>query len=186
MVPANAALRIRAILDFEEEGGEKRTAGDEWLFEGPGTDSYREHVIAAGFNSVLKPIFELISKALSQPKWKTRCDNFRIKLLFCLKKTKTFEKSLHIAFWVMIIHCALTVAWTCLFHLQTGSVGHGFVEFIHKLNGPVLISVIVVFLVIFAVIFFQEFIYARHRKLRAIKQLQPGTMEDWSCIVFVL
>lgn len=37
VVPANAALRIRAILDFEDEGGEKRTAGDEWLFEGPGT-----------------------------------------------------------------------------------------------------------------------------------------------------
>ncbi|BFZ18950.1 hypothetical protein BsWGS_21989 [Bradybaena similaris] len=37
VVPANSALRIRAILDFEEENGEKRTAGDEWLFEGPGT-----------------------------------------------------------------------------------------------------------------------------------------------------
>ena len=41
VVPANAALRIRAILDFEEEGGEKRTAGDEWLFEGPGIVSYK-------------------------------------------------------------------------------------------------------------------------------------------------
>ncbi|KAK6967558.1 major vault protein [Biomphalaria glabrata] len=37
VVPANSALRIRAILDFEDENGEKRTAGDEWLFEGPGT-----------------------------------------------------------------------------------------------------------------------------------------------------
>uniref|UniRef100_A0A672F5Q0 Major vault protein n=1 Tax=Salarias fasciatus TaxID=181472 RepID=A0A672F5Q0_SALFA len=26
-----------ALLDFEEEGGERRVAGDEWLFEGPGT-----------------------------------------------------------------------------------------------------------------------------------------------------
>ncbi|KAH9525551.1 hypothetical protein Btru_001682 [Bulinus truncatus] len=37
VVPANSALRIRAILDFEDDSGEKRTAGDEWLFEGPGT-----------------------------------------------------------------------------------------------------------------------------------------------------
>lgn len=37
VVPANAALRIRAVLDYEDAEGEKRTAGDEWLFEGPGT-----------------------------------------------------------------------------------------------------------------------------------------------------
>uniref|UniRef100_A0A0B7A6U1 Major vault protein n=3 Tax=Arion vulgaris TaxID=1028688 RepID=A0A0B7A6U1_9EUPU len=36
IVPANSALRIRAILEFED-GDETRTAGDEWLFEGPGT-----------------------------------------------------------------------------------------------------------------------------------------------------
>ena len=36
VVPANSALRIRAILDFETDDGEKRVAGDEWLFEGPG------------------------------------------------------------------------------------------------------------------------------------------------------
>ena len=36
VVPANSALRLRAILDFEDQTGEKRTAGDEWLFEGPG------------------------------------------------------------------------------------------------------------------------------------------------------
>ena len=36
VVQANTALRIRAILDFEEEDGMKRVAGDEWLFEGPG------------------------------------------------------------------------------------------------------------------------------------------------------
>ena len=35
VVPADAALRIRAILDFED-GEVKRIAGDEWLFEGPG------------------------------------------------------------------------------------------------------------------------------------------------------
>jgi len=35
-VPANCALRLQAILDFEDDGGDKRVAGDEWLFEGPG------------------------------------------------------------------------------------------------------------------------------------------------------
>ena len=40
VVPANSALRLRAILDFEDsESGSKRTAGDEWLFEGPGKKS---------------------------------------------------------------------------------------------------------------------------------------------------
>ena len=34
---ANSASRLRAMLDFESESGEKRVAGDEWLFEGPGT-----------------------------------------------------------------------------------------------------------------------------------------------------
>lgn len=37
VVAPNSALRLRAILDFEDDLGEKRTAGDEWLFEGPGT-----------------------------------------------------------------------------------------------------------------------------------------------------
>ena len=36
VVDANSALRLKAVLDFEEEDGMKRTAGDEWLFEGPG------------------------------------------------------------------------------------------------------------------------------------------------------
>ena len=36
VVAPNSALRLRAILDFEDDLGEKRTAGDEWLFEGPG------------------------------------------------------------------------------------------------------------------------------------------------------
>uniref|UniRef100_A0A8C9T0Q9 Major vault protein n=1 Tax=Scleropages formosus TaxID=113540 RepID=A0A8C9T0Q9_SCLFO len=36
IVYPNTALRLQALLDFEEEGGEKRLAGDEWLFEGPG------------------------------------------------------------------------------------------------------------------------------------------------------
>lgn len=36
VVPADSALRLKAILDFEDAGGKKRVAGDEWLFEGPG------------------------------------------------------------------------------------------------------------------------------------------------------
>ena len=36
VVPANTALRLRAILDFQEDDGTRRVAGDEWLFEGPG------------------------------------------------------------------------------------------------------------------------------------------------------
>jgi len=31
------ALRLKAIRDFVDEEGKKRTAGDEWLFPGPGT-----------------------------------------------------------------------------------------------------------------------------------------------------
>ncbi|XP_034568226.1 major vault protein isoform X1 [Notolabrus celidotus] len=37
IVYPDTALRLQALLDFEEEGGDKRVAGDEWLFEGPGT-----------------------------------------------------------------------------------------------------------------------------------------------------
>ena len=36
VVPADSALRLRAVLDFEE-GKVHRAAGSEWLFEGPGT-----------------------------------------------------------------------------------------------------------------------------------------------------
>lgn len=36
VVQANTALRLRAMLDFETEDGQRRVAGDEWLFEGPG------------------------------------------------------------------------------------------------------------------------------------------------------
>lgn len=43
VVPANSALRLKAILDFEADG-ERRTAGDEWLFEGPGTYIPRKEV----------------------------------------------------------------------------------------------------------------------------------------------
>ena len=36
VVQANTALRLRAILDFQEEDRTRKVAGDEWLFEGPG------------------------------------------------------------------------------------------------------------------------------------------------------
>jgi major vault protein len=45
VIPANAAYRLRAVLDFEDENGVKRTAGDEWLFEGPGTYIPRKEVV---------------------------------------------------------------------------------------------------------------------------------------------
>ncbi|XP_052073495.1 major vault protein-like [Mytilus californianus] len=45
VVAANSALRLRAILDFEDDDEEKRTAGDEWLFEGPGTYIPRKEAV---------------------------------------------------------------------------------------------------------------------------------------------
>jgi major vault protein len=44
VVVSNSALRLMAILDFENDDGDKRTAGDEWLFEGPGTYIPRKEV----------------------------------------------------------------------------------------------------------------------------------------------
>ena len=35
MVLADTALRLRVLLGFEDEDGNKFVAGDEWLFEGP-------------------------------------------------------------------------------------------------------------------------------------------------------
>uniref|UniRef100_A0A3Q4BD11 Major vault protein n=1 Tax=Mola mola TaxID=94237 RepID=A0A3Q4BD11_MOLML len=45
IVYPDTALRLQALLDFDEEGGEKRVAGDEWLFEGPGTYIPRKEVV---------------------------------------------------------------------------------------------------------------------------------------------
>ena len=44
VIAANSALKLRAVLDFADEAGAKRTAGDEWLFEGPGTYMPRKEV----------------------------------------------------------------------------------------------------------------------------------------------
>ncbi|KAM7387590.1 hypothetical protein PAMA_009960 [Pampus argenteus] len=45
IVYPDTALRLQALLDFEDEGGVKRVAGDEWLFEGPGTYIPRKEVV---------------------------------------------------------------------------------------------------------------------------------------------
>ncbi|KAG8513638.1 Major vault protein [Galemys pyrenaicus] len=37
VVLPNTALHLKALLDFEDKNGDKVVAGDEWLFEGPGT-----------------------------------------------------------------------------------------------------------------------------------------------------
>ncbi|CAL8310384.1 unnamed protein product [Arctogadus glacialis] len=46
IVYPDTALRLQALLDFEDvSGGEQRVAGDEWLFEGPGTYIPRKEVV---------------------------------------------------------------------------------------------------------------------------------------------
>uniref|UniRef100_A0A8C9XEE9 Major vault protein n=1 Tax=Sander lucioperca TaxID=283035 RepID=A0A8C9XEE9_SANLU len=44
IVYPDTALRLQALLDFQGEVGVKRVAGDEWLFEGPGTYIPRKEV----------------------------------------------------------------------------------------------------------------------------------------------
>ncbi|CAF2573826.1 unnamed protein product [Rotaria sp. Silwood2] len=60
-VATNSALRLKAVLDFDDNG-EQRKTGDEWLFEGPGTYiprkevSVEEHIVATviGPNQAVK------------------------------------------------------------------------------------------------------------------------------------
>ncbi len=47
VVAPDTALRVRSIRDFKDEKGVSRVAGDEWLFEGPGTYSPRIEVSVA-------------------------------------------------------------------------------------------------------------------------------------------
>jgi len=49
VVAANAALRLRCIRDFTDKSGKQRSAGDEWLFPGPGTyfPAVEVHVVEA-------------------------------------------------------------------------------------------------------------------------------------------
>nr|XP_021556073.1 major vault protein [Neomonachus schauinslandi] len=44
VVLPNTALHLKALLDFEDKNGDKVVAGDEWLFEGPGTYIPRKEV----------------------------------------------------------------------------------------------------------------------------------------------
>ncbi|XP_048373179.1 major vault protein [Sphaerodactylus townsendi] len=44
VVSANTALHLRALLDMEDDKDGKHVAGDEWLFEGPGTYIPRKEV----------------------------------------------------------------------------------------------------------------------------------------------
>lgn len=45
VVAANSALRLKAVLDFENDAGKmSRKAGDEWLFEGPATYIPRKEI----------------------------------------------------------------------------------------------------------------------------------------------
>uniref|UniRef100_K7DMD1 Major vault protein n=1 Tax=Pan troglodytes TaxID=9598 RepID=K7DMD1_PANTR len=44
VVLPNTALHLKALLDFEDKDGDKVVAGDEWLFEGPGTYIPRKEV----------------------------------------------------------------------------------------------------------------------------------------------
>ncbi|XP_035826504.1 major vault protein-like [Aplysia californica] len=72
IVAANTALRIRAVLDYTEDDGTVRTAGDEWLFEGPGTfiprketvvdETVRASIIMPGHGLVLRARKECVDR----------------------------------------------------------------------------------------------------------------------------
>eukprot|EP00730_Choanoeca_flexa_P005763 TRINITY_DN12017_c0_g1_i4.p2 TRINITY_DN12017_c0_g1~~TRINITY_DN12017_c0_g1_i4.p2 ORF type:complete len:845 (+),score=302.06 TRINITY_DN12017_c0_g1_i4:131-2665(+) len=69
VVEANCALRLRATLDFVE-GTVNRTAGDEWLFEGPGTYKPRVEVevVQAVQSTIIMPNQALKLRALKECK----------------------------------------------------------------------------------------------------------------------
>lgn len=61
VVKANTALRLKAELDFVGEKNEQKIAGDEWLFEGPGTYIPRKEV---SVEEVIKATVIMKNKAL--------------------------------------------------------------------------------------------------------------------------
>ena len=65
VVAPDSALRIRAFLDFVDNDGRERFAGDEWLFEGPGTFIPRKEttVLETVRASVIQPGQGLILRA---------------------------------------------------------------------------------------------------------------------------
>jgi len=66
VVHVNAALRLRAILDFTSDDGKNVIAGDEWLFEGPGTYIPKKEV------EVIQTILAVIVKPNQAIKLKAR------------------------------------------------------------------------------------------------------------------
>eukprot|EP00301_Raphidiophrys_heterophryoidea_P012953 c20283_g1_i1.p1 GENE.c20283_g1_i1~~c20283_g1_i1.p1 ORF type:complete len:846 (-),score=216.37 c20283_g1_i1:57-2561(-) len=68
VLPPNKALRLRAIRDFTNEAGKEIRAGDEWLFQGPGTYIPRVEVEEADTISatIIKPSEALKLKARQQ------------------------------------------------------------------------------------------------------------------------
>ena len=46
IVPAKHGIRLQARVDFEDGGGEKRCAGDQWQIEGPITYKPQEQVVS--------------------------------------------------------------------------------------------------------------------------------------------
>jgi major vault protein len=68
IVAANSALNISAVLDFTDENGVSRTAGDEWQFKGPGTYIPRveEQVVKVVQAFVIKPNQAIRLRATSE------------------------------------------------------------------------------------------------------------------------
>jgi len=65
VVAPNTALRLKCIRDFTDQDGTKRRAGDEWLFEGPGTYIPRVEVqvVEVAQAQIIKPNQALKIKA---------------------------------------------------------------------------------------------------------------------------
>ena len=70
VVHVNASLRLRAILDFTADDGSKIIAGDEWLFEGPGTYIPKKEVevIQTIMAQIVKPNQAIKLKARKETK----------------------------------------------------------------------------------------------------------------------
>lgn len=66
IVYPDTALRLQALLDFEEEGEEKRVAGDQWLFEGPGTTAAKLALVLQSF--MFQPELVYLLKAIDSLK----------------------------------------------------------------------------------------------------------------------
>ena len=85
---ANSAIRLRAMLDFESESGEKRVAGDEWLFEGPGT----AHLICNNNFSY----FVIVEKIPSTYKQTTSCERGFLTFNLIKKKFQSLKEMLNL------------------------------------------------------------------------------------------